>query len=66
MDDLMDTKQAARYLGLSYSTLCTWRSTGRGPWFIKAGSRVVYRKSDIDVWCGRQTLIPRGNENRNP
>lgn len=31
-------------------TLARWRHEGRGPAFIKAGSRVLYRGSDVIEW----------------
>lgn len=46
----LNTKAAARYLGLSPKTLETQRSRGGGPPFVKLGSRVVYREEDLDRW----------------
>lgn len=31
-------------------TLSNWRSQGRGPAFIKVGSKVLYRGSDLLKW----------------
>lgn len=31
-------------------TLARWRHEGRGPAFIKSGSRVLYRGSDVLAW----------------
>lgn len=41
---------AAKYLGISKSTLDKRRVYGGGPLFIKLGSRVVYAKPDLDQW----------------
>lgn len=50
-ENVLDTRRAANYIGVSYSTLCQWRMVGRGPRFIKPSShKVVYRVSDLDAW----------------
>jgi len=46
----MNTEQAASYIGLSKKTLCMWRCQGKGPRFIKLGSRILYKKSDLDTY----------------
>ena len=46
------------------STLSHWRSEGRGPAFIKLGSRVAYRGSELNAWLAAQTVrptVPRAN-----
>lgn len=48
--DNFDTQGAAEYLTLKKPTLDCWRVTGRGPKFCKIGSRVVYRRVDLDAW----------------
>lgn len=47
-----DTKQAARYLGLSSKTLSKWRSIGRGPAYIKDTSSglVAYEPNVVRAW----------------
>ena len=40
------------------STLAHWRSDGRGPAFIKLGSRVAYRGADLNQWLAAQTVRP--------
>lgn len=47
---LLTTKDAARHIGLSASTLAQWRIAGKGPTFAKLGARVVYRSEDLDRW----------------
>lgn len=46
--DAMDTKQAAKYLGLSLVTLHGWRHYKKGPAYSKIGRRIVYHKKDLD------------------
>ncbi len=41
---------AAEYVGLAPQTLNRWRGEGRGPRFMKLGSRVVYDQADLDEW----------------
>lgn len=55
-DGRMDTKNAARYLGLREKTLAMLRSAGEGPGYVKRG-RVFYFKQDLDTWvhAGRVT-----------
>ena len=44
----LDEEQAADLLHRKKSTLQVWRSTGRGPTFIKDGEgKVLYRKADL-------------------
>jgi hypothetical protein len=52
---LLDTQQAAEYLGVSFDTLCGWRVKGVGPRFVKlasGGSRapIRYRVQDLDAF----------------
>ena len=42
----------------SPSTLAHWRSQGRGPAFIKLGSRVAYRGSALNQWLAARTVRP--------
>jgi hypothetical protein len=41
--------EAAKYVGLSYKTLASYRCNGTGPAFIKQGG-IFYRKEDLDNW----------------
>lgn len=41
-------KQAAKYLGLSRSTLAKMRIYGKGPRYSKAGAVVLYDIEDLD------------------
>lgn len=43
-------KAAARYAGLSVSTLRKRRRLGLPPVYIKVGRRVVYSKQDVDAF----------------
>lgn len=58
-DGRMDTKNSAKYVGLSEKTLAMMRCCGKGPDFIKRG-KVFYFKADLDDWiqAGRQSSHP--------
>lgn len=42
--------EAAALIRLSRRTLDSWRCAGRGPRFLRLGSRVVYRLTDVLAW----------------
>jgi len=46
----MNGPTAAKYLGLSKSTLDKMRVDGRGPRYLKIGGRVFYRLTDLDAY----------------
>ena len=41
------------------STLAPWRVAGRGPSYIKLGSRVAYSGAALNAWLEAQTVRPR-------
>jgi len=56
---IYNRREAAQYLGVSYSSLAAWASTkGGGPAYCKlnGGGRVVYRKADLDAWLEKQVV----------
>jgi predicted DNA-binding transcriptional regulator AlpA len=44
------TPDAARYMGVSKSSLEKYRLTGGGPKYLKLGKTVVYHPDDLDAW----------------
>ena len=51
LDVLVDEKTAAKHIDVAPGTLSVWRSTGRYRLpFLKIGSKVRYRLSDLDTW----------------
>ena len=46
----LTVREAAEYVGLSQHTLNQMRHEGRGPRFLKLGSRVRYDIRDLDAW----------------
>lgn len=49
-DPVFDVQGAAKYTGLSVSSLNKFRCFGSGPIYVKYARRVVYRMSDLDTW----------------
>jgi excisionase family DNA binding protein len=50
-DILLNTKEAAQYLGVTTGTLAVWRSEKRyNLVYIKVGRLVKYSKSSLDQW----------------
>ena len=48
--------EAADLLRLSPRTLERYRVAGTGPKFVKAGRRVLYRRSDLEDWALANTF----------
>ncbi|MBX4858770.1 helix-turn-helix domain-containing protein [Rhizobium bangladeshense] len=42
--------EVADRLRVSEVSLARWRSTGRGPAYIKSGGRVLYREADLQAY----------------
>jgi len=53
--DLIDEPALATRLGVSRSTLQSWRYAGRGPRFIKLGRMIRYRNADVDAYLRANT-----------
>ena len=48
---LVSHAAAAEYLGgLEVGTLAKWRHYGRGPAFVRIGSRIYYDQADLDQY----------------
>ncbi len=47
---VLNTTQAATYVGLSPSTLAKLRLSGNGPIYNKLGRRVSYTTAELDNW----------------
>ena len=42
-----------------YSTMAHWRSEGRGPAYVKIGSRVAYSGRALNEWLEARTVKPK-------
>jgi predicted DNA-binding transcriptional regulator AlpA len=55
-EDLKTTQEVAEWLRMNPKTLSAWRTLGKGPKFIRLGSKGIrYRISDIEDWLSRQS-----------
>jgi hypothetical protein len=54
---LVSSRQAAAYLGCSAQWLAVLRMRGAGPAYIKCGSWVRYRVTDLDAWTERHRVM---------
>ena len=48
--DILNTREAANYVRLGKPTLEHYRIKGDGPVFLRLGSAIRYRKTDLDAW----------------
>jgi predicted DNA-binding transcriptional regulator AlpA len=49
--------EAARYLGISASTLSKMRLRGDGPVFLKLNRAVAYDSRDLDAWLSSRRRV---------
>lgn len=57
-DQWLLRRDAAKYLGLSFSTLAHMVSRGEGPRYYVYGNRARYLKSDLDNWVRSKVVEP--------
>ena len=53
---VMNDVDAAAYLGMSPNTLRKWRTTGRGPAYIRCGRLKKYRLADLEAYIEKQMV----------
>jgi len=54
--DILNQAQAAEYLGLTNErTLAAWRLRRQGPAYVKLGSSVRYKRTDLDAYLSGAT-----------
>ena len=58
----LDTQRAARHLGLSAKTLSRCRASGGGPVFHRFGSRIRYRREDLEAWAATRRLASTSDD----
>ncbi len=51
--EVMNTVQAAAYLGISRQYLEIARHKGNGPQYVKLARLVRYRKTDLETWLAK-------------
>jgi predicted DNA-binding transcriptional regulator AlpA len=62
--ELLNTGDAAAYLGISRGTLEHWRteSPPKGPPYVRLGFQVRYRTADLVGWIERNVVLLRKGE----
>lgn len=58
---LLTPKEIATALQLSPHTLAIWRSTKKGPAYIKLGRAVFYRWDDVQQWVNGRLCVPEAD-----
>lgn len=56
LETLLTTPEVAECLGIAQITARKWRLEGFGPRFVKVGSGVRYRASDVEAWLASRTV----------
>ncbi|MDR0726955.1 MAG: helix-turn-helix domain-containing protein [Rickettsiales bacterium] len=57
--NLLSQAEAAKYLGTTVGTMNSWRHYGKQKIpYVKWGSRIRYRKADLDAWIESQIINP--------
>lgn len=56
----MDSQATADYLHRPEGTLRSWRYQGEGPPYIRVGSKILYRRGDVDAWLDGNRVVPQG------
>lgn len=55
-DSVLDAREAALFIGVAVSTLAKMRCLGGSPAFVKAGRKVLYRRSDLIEWLAARRV----------
>jgi predicted DNA-binding transcriptional regulator AlpA len=58
----MNDVTAARILNVAPQTLRNWRSSRKGPPYIKLGRSVRYREEDLAAWIQARRINPEGDD----
>lgn len=64
---ITDTRGVAKHTRLRPTTYALWRSTGKGPPFIRLGEKGATIRYDLDAveaWFAAQTVRPHGRKPR--
>ncbi len=57
-DELIEANEAAKLLRQKPQTLAAWRSSHRGPDYLKIGRSVFYRRASIGAFLAANIVIP--------
>lgn len=56
-DDMLNEQALCDWLGFTLAWARSCRLRGTGPKFIRIGTRVRYRRGDVQAWLDSQTYI---------
>src|SRR5687768_15495479 len=57
-DNLLTETQASEVLGIAPQTLSNWRSIGKGPHFVRIGTRTIrYPKSALEAFAQNELIL---------
>jgi len=63
--EILTDKETAVFLGVADRTLRDWRKSGKGPDYAQMGSKIRYRKIDINEYLDRQIIsMEQGSKNK--
>jgi predicted DNA-binding transcriptional regulator AlpA len=58
-DEIIGTPVVSKMTGIPVGTLRYFRSTNKGPASFTLGKRVVYRRSQVELWISEQERATR-------
>jgi len=65
-EPLLTTSEAAKFLSVRAQTLRVWRSTGRGPSYVRLGTgkfaRAAYSPSELRRWVDARSFTSTSDE----
>jgi predicted DNA-binding transcriptional regulator AlpA len=64
--EILNTQEAAHYIGLTEYALIGWRYKRTGPPYIKIGRRIMYRRSDLNDFLEQRRIDPSQNSEKIP
>ncbi len=61
--EYLDTKSAAKFLGISFWTLQGWRTRGFGPPYYQiVANRVSYKRTELEEWMQQRRKVPAATQ----
>lgn len=56
-NERLTNREVANILGVHPATLVRWRMEGKGPAFVKVGTKVVYPKGEVAEWLASRVVL---------
>ncbi len=64
INELLTPEEAARHLKMAKQTLARWRVEGTGPPFVRLGTRIFYRRSDLHAFVAGRVFSSTAEADR--